>query len=445
MGKSADDLPQQKNDDPSLNKGSAKKYTQQVFHPSLLKFGNTLSSTKPPNTSEEALSAPVCSEDEERTSEDSHIGWQKVPILRTNKRLRTSDSPPSPSISNTNRFKNLNIDASGDEEHPKRENKPPPLILYGVEDVCELTKTVGQVLKSNEYTIKLITKNQLRVSTPTPDAYKKLMSLVREKGLIGHTFTPKQERCCRIVIRNLHHTTPHEAIIEAIESTGNTIKGEIINARSGPNKNPTSTFFVNIEPSNRNKDVKSIKYIFNTAVIIEDPKKRRTIVQCTKCQQYGHTKNNCFRPYRCVKCAGSHNTSDCQKKDRNTPAKCALCLENHPANYKGCAVYQEILARRTKIGRPFGNRETHSNDQHLQSNNEKKPEKPKGQQKLMNQENTPSYSEILKGTHRQAENSEESNELLDLLIIQTKKMDILLQQISSLVGLMTTLVSKLIK
>lgn len=53
-----------------------------------------------------------------------------------------------------------------------------------------------------------------------------------------------------------------------------------------------------------------------------------------------------MRPFRCVKCAQAHKTSDCPKRDRNTPAQCALCQGTHPANYKGCEVYREILARR---------------------------------------------------------------------------------------------------
>jgi hypothetical protein len=40
----------------------------------------------------------------------------------------------------------------------------------------------------------------------------------------------------------------------------------------------------------------------------------------------------------CVKCGGSHNSKEC-KKSKGTPAKCALCGENHPANYKRCENY----------------------------------------------------------------------------------------------------------
>lgn len=202
------------------------------------------------------------------------------------------------------------------------------------------------MLDKQEYILKLINQNQLRVNCTTVEAYKQLIAKVREMGLIGHTFTRKEERCYRVVIKNLHHSTPHEAIIEAIEKTGNTVCGEIINARVGPEKRPTSTFFVNIDRNHNNKAVKSIRHIYNMAVTIEDPRKRNAIVQCTKCQQYGHSKNNCMSPDRCIKCAGQHKTSDCEKKDRNTPAKCALCLGEHPANYKGCKVYQEILNRK---------------------------------------------------------------------------------------------------
>ncbi|KAJ8737813.1 hypothetical protein PYW08_000408 [Mythimna loreyi] len=93
--------------------------------------------------------------------------------------------------------------------------------------------------------------------------------------------------------------------------------------------------------------VNQIKIIYHQSVTIEDPRKRKTIPQCQRCQQYGHSKNYCMRPYLCVKCGEGHRTADYPKKDRNTPAKCALC-EDHPANFMGCDVYREIVQRRMK-------------------------------------------------------------------------------------------------
>jgi hypothetical protein len=32
-----------------------------------------------------------------------------------------------------------------------------------------------------------------------------------------------------------------------------------------------------------------------------------------------------------------------QKKSKETPAKCALCGDNHPANYRGCEHYRNLI------------------------------------------------------------------------------------------------------
>lgn len=195
----------------------------------------------------------------------------------------------------------------------------------------EMLETVAQ---RNKFSIKIVNKNQLRISCTEIETYRSLIATVRENGLIGHTFNRKDLKRYRIVIRNLHHTTTHSEIRDAIKSTENEVSGEIINARYGPEKMPTSTFFVNILPNQNNKKVKEIQYIYNQSVVIEDPRKKKTMLQCQRCQQYGHSKNYCTRPYRCVKCAESHKRSECSKTDRNTPAQCALCLGPHPANFK---------------------------------------------------------------------------------------------------------------
>ncbi|KAL3274000.1 hypothetical protein HHI36_015418 [Cryptolaemus montrouzieri] len=53
---------------------------------------------------------------------------------------------------------------------------------------------------------------------------------------------------------------------------------------------------------------------------VEPPKKNNSIPQCANCQQLGHTKNIWNRESRCVKCAGKHNTDECEKQH----AHCAM-------------------------------------------------------------------------------------------------------------------------
>lgn len=385
-----------------------------------------------------------------------------------------SKSPPQEQENSSgNRFTSLPLDTPGDIEQPKKDSKPPPLILYGVQDVCKLKETLESTLEKNQYTFKMPNQSKMIINCASIESYRKLMTLAREKNIIGHTFTDKRDKCYRIVIKHLHHTTPHSAIIEEILKTGNVVKGEIINARVGPEKNPSSTFFVNILPGPNNKEVKNIRYIFNTSVKIEDPKKTTHIVQCTRCQQYGHTKNNCLRPYRCVKCAGAHKTSDCQKKDRNSPAKCALCQGSHPANHKGCEVYKEILARRNK-----GKRVINSQGNHLQTiqeqasnsnrfhnlpppinNNKTLPPFNEECNQLGHSSHIPpqpstsapksperrTYADCLRNNNESQKHFEPTQVLRDFILQQSQKMDTLLQQISSLMGLLITLIDKMSK
>lgn len=375
-------------------------------------------------------------------SNNQHPSWQRVPSSK--KRKASQLSPSHDIIPTQNRFSRLSADLTEDTNIQSIPSyRPPPIILYGIEDLNELTKLFEAAISPANFKYKIVNKNNLRVMVDTADNYKEVISLIREKGLIGHTFTRKETKPYRIVIKNLHHTTPHERITEEIEKTGNKVQGEIINSRYGPEKKPTSTFFVNLEPNSNNKLVKDIKYIHHQVVKIEDPHKKKTIVQCQRCQQYGHSKNNCMRPYRCVKCGEGHKTSDCPKKDRNTPAKCALCFCDHPANYKGCQVYKEIALRKLNRSKTIV-QDKDSRVATSQAPGKPAKDKPRPNQQHYNQQ---SYASVTADNtfnpNLENSNSTQPNSLEQLLVKQNEKIDLLLQQISTLMGLLTTVINKL--
>ncbi|KAG5871628.1 hypothetical protein JTB14_037748 [Gonioctena quinquepunctata] len=75
---------------------------------------------------------------------------------------------------------------------------------------------------------------------------------------------------------------------------------------------------------------KTINVILNQKITWELRKTDRPIVQCHRCQRWGHVTTNCFAQVRCPKCAQGHWTKDC-KKSRNTPESCV--------NITQCAMY----------------------------------------------------------------------------------------------------------
>lgn len=382
--------------------------------------------------------------------------WQHVPVLRqrNTKRPRLSFSSPEDKeddVTTENRFQPLEINEDENAmdtipEEGKKESRPPPIVLYGIQDVSKLCSTIGDVIEKTEFSIKIITKQQLRINVKTAEVYKKLIDFIREKNLIGHSFTRKEEKPFRIVIRNLHSSTPLDEISKVLTENGHKVRGPIINAKHGPNKTPTSTFFVNLEQSSNNKEAYNIKYIYFTRVSVEPPRKQTGLVQCMRCQQYGHTRNNCMRPWRCVKCAEAHKTADCPKKDRNTPATCALCLEDHPANYRGCAIYQEILKRKTKDNHqgPEKPKQPPLPARNL-DNYPKMPNSSKENEHQQIPRSAPRNRTYAQTTTNQQETTHQTSRLEDLITKQSEGISMLIQQMSTLMGLLTTVINKLCK
>lgn len=153
-----------------------------------------------------------------------------------------------------------------------------------------------------------------------------------------------------------------------------------------------------------------------------------------------------------MKCAQAHKTSDCPKRDRNTPAQCALCQRSHPANYKGCEVYREILARKNnKYGHRRPDRRTITKDNTIRDINP--PENTAQQISSIEIENEPfSYAKAARSipnkvtTDKAIPNVNQNLTLLETLLTkQNEKFDLVLQQMSTLMRLMTTLITKLTK
>lgn len=70
----------------------------------------------------------------------------------------------------------------------------------------------------------------------------------------------------------------------------------------------------------------------------EESNRKPNVVQCFKCQGYGHVSKDCPNTLKCLRCSGEHTVKDCQKP-KEDPV-CANCNEKHASIYKGCRVYQ---------------------------------------------------------------------------------------------------------
>ena len=131
----------------------------------------------------------------------------------------------------------------------------------------------------------------------------------------------------------MHYSTDIRDIKTEFEILGHTVVN-IFNITQNRTNIPLSLFFVDLKPSGNNKDIYQIEALNYTKVTFEPPSPKRNIPQCSKGQRYGHTQAYCYRSPRCVKCAYSHLTKQCPRKEKSENVKSVVC-----------AVYKDLQKR----------------------------------------------------------------------------------------------------
>ncbi|KAL4121294.1 hypothetical protein QTP88_013837 [Uroleucon formosanum] len=221
--------------------------------------------------------------------------------------------------------------------------KPPsPIFLRGVLEFKDLCNEISKLIGKDKFFCKSST-DQLKIQTATPEAYRLLVHYLKNNNAQYHTYQLTQDKPIRVVIRNIHPSTDINEIKKELTELSFVVI-QVTNVLHKTTKLPLPLFFVDLEKSEKSLEIFKLPSLLYTKIKVEEPYKLKTISQCQNCQDYGHTRSYCGYPPRCVRCGNSHLTSN-YTKPRDSPAKCALCLGNHPANYRGCNVFKELQRR----------------------------------------------------------------------------------------------------
>jgi hypothetical protein len=116
-------------------------------------------------------------------------------------------------------------------------------------------------------------------------------------------------------------------------------------------KEPLDMFIVSFQRNTDINKIFNIKTICRAAVTVEPIRTNKLISHFKICQSFGHTRNYCNKAPKCVKCAGPHLTSECDKP-QTTQRKCCHCGKNHPASYRGCEVIKALQKLRGNMNKP---------------------------------------------------------------------------------------------
>ncbi|KAE9530603.1 hypothetical protein AGLY_011065 [Aphis glycines] len=251
------------------------------------------------------------------------------------------DPPTTENISTNSQQNDAENDIMENENTPIK--PPPPIFVKGVEDFPALCTELIELIGVDNFICKSST-NSLKIQTTDPNSYRVLERYLKAENAEYHTYQLKEEKPLRIVIRNLHPSTPLSLIKEELEVRLYEVR-QVTNVLHKVNKNPLPLFFVDLEPTLKSNEIFKMSSLLHCKIKIEEPYKPKTISQCFNCQQYGHTRTYCGYQPRCVRCGADHQSTACPNS-RDAPPKCAHCSQNHPANYKGCTIYKELQRRK---------------------------------------------------------------------------------------------------
>jgi hypothetical protein len=188
-----------------------------------------------------------------------------------------------------------------------------------------MIKSIREVAEGEQYSTKSMANNVIKLAPTTPDTYRNIIKHVKENGIFFHTYQLKEERAYRVVIKYLHHSTDMKDIRQELLEMGHVARN-IVNAHHRQTKEPLNLFFVDLEPADNNKDVYNITALQNKIIHIEPPRvNKKHVPQCVRCQQYGHTRTYCNKPFACVKCGEPHNSS--RLSSGRTPRQNVPCAE----------------------------------------------------------------------------------------------------------------------
>lgn len=294
---------------------------------------------------------------------------------------------------------------TSNEVNKTKNAKVPPVMMREKDKWLNISN--GLRSKNINYTRATNTGLGIKIHPQTIQDYHQLRKHFDEQSVKYFTHDPKSEKPLKIVIKGVFQQLTEEQITFDLDKQGYPV---LKCARMmGRNKNPCP--FVLVEISKDYKSIFNLKKCCGLDVTVESLKNKQDIIQCHRCQLFGHAQKNCTDDFKCLKCGEKHSTHECEKP-RTTPAKCANCGEEHTSKY----IYCKMNPNNPKINKM----EEKTEKLHVQENKTVKekssnlPEPRKHSPVVSNVK--PSYSQVTSGATSQNRNTPtKSNDLPAIL------------------------------
>lgn len=219
------------------------------------------------------------------------------------------------------------------EEEPSRATGPeercPPIVLHEPDKWSMVSSRLRE--KNIKYLKAKTTSAGINIYASTIKDFRAMITLLEQTRVQFHFYKLRSEKPLRLVIRGLPAIMDLGLVEDDLKQKGyDDFQLTRFTAKDGK----TMPLIFLVIPK-KHKRIYQESVICDLLVQIESRHKRASLGQCHRCQNFGHAQSGCRAAYRCLKCAEPHSTHLC-KKSKETPAKCANCSGDHPANFPDC-------------------------------------------------------------------------------------------------------------
>lgn len=267
------------------------------------------------------------------------------------------------SIVTENSFASLTDDDEGDIRKPPKRNRvikarrPPPIILPNLNTRVQVDDILKGVPVEQSKILRRTTKDGTKLFVSTGEDFKALRTHFGDAKVKFTSFTLHEDMVTRYVMYGLPECDTrevHTALTNALKQSPMDVKKMKIIKKSYDDQANYLIYFKKSAGITL-LHLKSVTGILGYRVNFSKYQKGSQPTQCYNCQRYSHASSNCWLDPRCMRCGGSHKSSDCVHVDKTTKkvpedkVKCINCGGSHTSNSKDCPTRIKLMKDRREL------------------------------------------------------------------------------------------------
>lgn len=241
----------------------------------------------------------------------------------------------------------------------KRSNKIPPIDIWN-ENRAEIQRLIQTKFPQNSCIFGRINNRKFRVFPCDSETRRNVIDFLTKRKYDFNTYTPSDEKMINVIIKGLDHIDDPEMVKHNLAAKG-FVPYKVQKHTTGymrKNNVKSNLWHIVLQPNTDTNALFKVRVIENAVVKFEFLKKPK-VIQCKRCQRLFHSASNCNMPYRCVKCASTHEPGKCSsgaEANKFQPV-CVNCKGKHTANdAQNCPYLQKAMQKKDERSERINNR-----------------------------------------------------------------------------------------